>query len=99
MNAKIRAKLKRNRILAVLLLIAFVFCCVVMVLQIVKLQNDTKTLEARDSRLDEQIKDQEDLQAALDDEEAYVNTPEYIEEKAKSIGYVYPDEIIFKRAD
>ena len=31
---------------------------------------------------------------ALEEEKVYIQTQKYIEEKAKSIGYVYPDEII-----
>lgn len=85
--------------LAVIVGIAVIFFCAIMLVQIIQLHNQNQDLEARRARLEEQLKVQEERQAELDDDEDYVKTKEYIEEKAKSIGYVYPDEIIFKRED
>ena len=99
MKAEIRARLRRNRIIAFFVGIAIVFFCVLLITQILNVRNKNAEMEARKARLEEQLAQQQERQAELDDEENYVKTREYIEEKAKSIGYVYPDEIIFKKAD
>ena len=76
-----------------------IFFCGLMLSQIMSSINNNADKEARKARLEEQIELEEQRRSELDDEEAYIKTREYIEEKAKSIGYVYPDEIIFKRED
>lgn len=52
--------------------------------------------EERRARLEELLNEEKKREIELMDAEAYVQTRKYIEEKAKSIGYVYPDEIIFR---
>ena len=99
MKSKAGNRLKKNRIIAVFIGAVVIFFCILMVGQIITSRNNNKDQEARKARLDEQISMQEERRAELDDEEAYIKTREYIEEKAKSIGYVFPDEIIFKRED
>ena len=99
MNRNVRKRLIRNRIIAVFVGAIIVFFCVLMINGIADSRKSNEEKEARKARLEEQIALQEERQAELDDEENYVKTQEYIEEKAKSIGYVYPDEIIFKKAD
>lgn len=99
MKSRVRRKLRKNRIVAFMVGIAVIFICIIMVTQILSLRRKNAELEARKARLEEQIQAQMHRQAELDDDEAYVRTQDYIEEKAKSIGYVYPDEIIFKRED
>lgn len=99
MKSQVRAKLRKNRIIAFFVGIAVLFFCIILVTQILSLRNRNREMEARKARLEEQLQLQQQRQAELDDEEEYVKTQEYIEEKAKSIGYVYPDEIIFKRED
>lgn len=95
----VRRKLRKNRILAVFIGIAVVIFCVISLTQIFRVRSRNEDMEKRRDRLREQLSSEEQRQAELDDEENYVKTREYIEEKAKSIGYVYPDEIIFKRED
>ena len=99
MRSKVKARLRRNRIIAIFIGAAVIFFCVLMAGQIINSRNNNRDQEARKKRLDEQIAMQEERRAELDDEEAYIKTREYIEEKAKSIGYVFPDEIIFKKED
>lgn len=85
--------------IAVIVGIAVICLGSIMAIRILSLHAQNQELEARKARLDEQILAQEQRQEELDDDEEYVRTTDYIEEKAKSIGYVYPDEIIFKRED
>ncbi|MBQ9031078.1 MAG: septum formation initiator family protein [Parasporobacterium sp.] len=98
-NSRVKAKLRRNRIIALFIGAAVIFFCVLMAGQIISSNKSNKDQEARRARLEELIEAQEQRAAELDDEEEYIKTREYIEEKAKSIGYVFPDEIIFKRED
>ena len=99
MNRQVRARLRKNRIIAVFISAVVVFFCIVMISEILNSRKSNEEKEARKARLDEQIELEEQRGIELDDEENYIRTREYIEEKAKSIGYVYPDEIIFKRED
>lgn len=99
MNRQVRAKLRKNRIIAIFVAAVAVFFCVLMIREILSTRQGNAEKEARKARLDEQIELAKQHGIELDDEEAYIKTREYIEEKAKSIGYVYPDEIIFKRED
>ena len=99
MNSRAKARLRKNWIIAVFIGAAVIFFCVLMAEQIMNSRNSNRDQEARKARLDELIAMQEERRAELDDEEAYIKTREYIEEKAKSIGYVFPDEIIFKKED
>ena len=99
MRARIRRRLRRNRIIAFFVGIVAVFFCIVLITQILEVRGRNQELSVRLERLDQQIEEQNHRQEELDDDEKYVKTREYIEEKAKSIGYVYPDEIIFKQED
>ena len=99
MNRSVKAKLIRNRIIAVFVGAIVIFICVLMIGEITNSRKSNEEKEARKARLEEQIELEEQRGLELDDEEAYINTRDYIEEKAKSIGYVYPDEIIFRRED
>ena len=98
-SGAVRARIRRNWIIAIFVGAAVLFFCGLMVSQIMSSLNNNADKEARKARLEEQIELEEQRRSELDDEEAYIKTREYIEEKAKSIGYVYPDEIIFKRED
>lgn len=94
--------MKRNPKKAVIISFVCVTVAAALVIVCVKFINLHKTnaeLEERKERLEELIEEQEERTAALEDEAEYVKTQEYIEEKARSIGYVYPDEIIFRRSE
>ena len=79
--------------------IAAVIFLVVMGVEIVRQNRRTAELTARKERLEQLIEEESKRREELDDEALYVQTRRYIEEKAKSIGYIYPDEIVFKRND
>lgn len=65
--------------------------------QYISLRNKNKALEAQKEQLEELIEEELERAAELEDEEEYIKTIEYIEERARAIGYVYPDEIIFRK--
>ena len=99
MNRQVKAKLRKNRIIAIFVGAAVLFFCIIMISQILNSRKLNEEKEARKARLDEQIELENQRSVELNAEEAYINTTDYIEEKAKSVGYVYPDEIVFKRED
>lgn len=98
-SVSIKKKIRKNRITAVIVAVAFVLICVVLISQINETRKENAELQGRNERLEQQITEQMNRQEELEAEEIYVGTEEYIEEKAKTIGYVYPDEIVFKRED
>lgn len=84
-------------LLYVLLTAVVLVFCIVFGTQIIKLNHKNKELEKRKQRLEQLLVDEELRAKELEDAEVYTKTKKFIEEKAKSIGYVYPDEIIFRK--
>ncbi|MCF0229056.1 MAG: septum formation initiator family protein [Parasporobacterium sp.] len=99
MNTSLEKKLRKNRIKAVAVAMAVILLCFILLTQILDVNRRNQELQARKARLDEQYAEQEIRSQELEDEALYIGTEEYIEEKAKSIGYVYPDETVFIRED
>ena len=66
-------------------------------LKMYNLKKQNTELKARKERLTELLSEETLRSEALEEEKVYIQTKKYIEEKAKSIGYVYPDEIIFRK--
>ncbi len=88
---------KRRIVLAVMIVVVFVVACVFFTAEILQLRAKNAELEARKERLEELLSDETLRREMLENEEVYIQTKKYIEEKAKAIGYVYPDEIIFRK--
>jgi len=88
---------RRKTILYLICAVVFVILCVVFGMQIVNLNHRNKELEKRKIRLEQLLEEQQKRAESLEDEEVYTKTKKFIEEKAKAIGYIYPDEIIFKK--
>lgn len=56
-----------------------------------------KAYRAQETELEEQLKEEEERAAEIDDLESYVNTDEYVGEVAREkLGLVHENEIIFK---
>ncbi len=89
----------RRVVLAILIAIVFVGGCGLLGMEIFQLHAKNLELEARKSRLEHLLDDENVRKELLENEEIYIQTKKYIEEKAKAIGYVYPDEIIFRKEE
>ncbi|MBO4836003.1 MAG: hypothetical protein J5483_07800 [Lachnospiraceae bacterium] len=87
----------RRKLFLILVLVVVVFGCAFLGLQIYNLKKQNTELKARKERLTELLSEEVMRSQALEEEKVYIQTQKYIEEKAKSIGYVYPDEIIFRK--
>lgn len=88
---------KQKLILLIMVAVVFVVACVFFSAEIIQLRAKNLELEERKERLEELLSDENLRREMLEDEEVYIQTKKYIEEKAKAIGYVYPDEIIFRK--
>ena len=86
-------------ILVILGVIIYLLSCMAFIIPILKTNQKNAELAQRKERLEQLIEEEQQRRLDLEDEEVYVQTRKYIEEKAKSIGYVYPDEIIFREDD
>ena len=87
----------KRKLFLILVLVVVVFGCAFLGLQIYNLKKQNTELKARKERLTELLSEEILRSEALEEEKVYIQTQKYIEEKAKSIGYVYPDEIIFRK--
>ena len=69
MKSGIRARLKKNRIIAICIAIVAIGFCILMLAQILNLRKKSADLEARNTRLEEQLNEQKKRQEELDGEE------------------------------
>lgn len=99
MSGKGKRKGKGNRInsLAVVVIaVAFIF---ILGTQIKNMEQEDKELAAKENSLQTSYEQESERTAGLEEQRIYVQTKQYIEEAAKKLGFVYPDEIIFKPAN
>ncbi|WP_455950569.1 FtsB family cell division protein [Eubacterium sp.] len=73
--------------------------CVVLGAQMIKKYNTLSDLKEQEAKLQRQYKKELQLSEELKDKEAYVKTDDYIEEMARNLGLLYPNEVIFKPED
>jgi cell division protein FtsL len=70
--------------------------CIVMGVQMIKKFNTLSELKTQERRLQNQYKKELQLSEELKEQEEYVQTDDYIEEMARKLGLLYPNEVIFK---
>ncbi len=93
-----RLSKKQTNIIVTFLVVAVVTVfAVISVAQIISVRRRNAQLEERKKRLEALITAEQERSEELSEEAIYIQTQKFIEEKAKSIGYVYPDEIIFRK--
>lgn len=98
-TGKRKGKGRGNRIngLAVIAIAAiFIF---ILGIQIKNMEQEDKELTAKVNSLQSTYEQESNRTAELEEQKIYVQTKQYIEEMAKKLGFVYPDEIIFKPAN
>ncbi|MGN0383355.1 MAG: septum formation initiator family protein [Eubacterium sp.] len=89
----------RGRLGIMMISIVVILFGVVLLIQISDSKSRLSELTVRESELIEQRDEQLAVQEELEEERVYVQTKMYVEEVAKKIGLVYPDEVIFKPED
>ncbi len=70
--------------------------CIVMGAQMIKKYSTLKDLQAQEKKLQSQYQKELQLSEELKDQEEYVKTDDYVEEMARNLGLLYPNEVIFK---
>lgn len=88
-------RIKSKRVMIIISFIAIAFC-IVMGAQMIKKHNTLSQLQAQESKLQKQYEKELQLSQELKDQESYVKTDDYVEEMARKLGLLYPNEVIFK---
>jgi len=88
-----------NRIMIMLIISVVAVFSTVLIINIIGARETLKELQREEVRLNAELKEQEDLAAKLEEKAVYVKTNAYIEEQARKMGLVYPDEVIFRPED
>ena len=95
---KRRASQKKGRNIlnsAMVIVIMLVFVGII-TFQIHDLKEERSELSIKEEKLQKNYEAERERTNDLEAERIYVQTKEYIEEAAKKLGFVYPDEIILK---
>lgn len=89
---------KRKKGKLVTFMISLIVVCFILIMygQIKDSKDELFTLQRQEQRLQVQYQSEEKRSKDLEERKVYVQTKKYVEEVAKQIGYVYPDEIIYK---
>lgn len=91
-----KRKEKRKNGLKIIAVAVFVLFAVITYSRI-QLLEEKRALEKQKSELEEQLQNEQERSAELEDHRAYMQTVRYIEEIAREVlGLVYPDETILR---
>ena len=93
-----RGRKNPNRLGMLGISIVVVAFCAVIAIRTEGLKEKNNQLEMQEQELQEQLAKEEERSLELEEKKIYVQTKQYVEEMAKKLGLVYPDEIIFKPA-
>lgn len=89
-------KKKKGKLVTFAISLIVLFFCVLMYVQIKDSKTELRSLQRQETKLEAQYQAEQDEAESLEERRVYVQTKKYVEEVAKQIGYVYPDEIIYK---
>ena len=92
-------KKKSNKLGIFVTVVASLAIIVAISFQNNKLEKKLEKLKLEEENYQEILDKEQDRTAYLEERAKYVKTKAYIEETAKKLGLVYPDEIIFKPKD
>lgn len=92
-----RRRKQQNRAGKACISLIVIMFLAVMSVQIVKLYQKDQEYSAREQQLTEELQEETERQADLQEYEEYTKSQEYIEDVAKSrLGLVYDNQIVFK---
>ena len=97
-NEICQRRIRNRRMIVGISFVVFAFC-IVMGIQMVQKNSNLKKLKEQESKLAQQYQQELQISENLKDKEQYVHTDEYLEEMARKLGLLYPDEVIFKPED
>lgn len=96
MESIMTRKRKKGKLVTLGISLIVIFFAVVMCVQIKDSQDELKSLARQEEKLQAQLEEEQKEAEELEERRVYVQTKKYVEEVAKQIGFVYPDEIIYK---
>lgn len=96
MESIMTRKRKKGKLVALATSLIVLFFAVVMCMQIKDSRKELKELQRQEAKYQEQYEDEQKRATELEDRRVYVQTKQYVEEVAQSIGYVYPNQIVYK---
>lgn len=96
MESIMTRKRKKGKLVTLGISLIVLFFAVVMYMQIQDSRAELKSLERQKTQLAAQLEEEKEEAQDLEERRVYVQTKKYVEEVAKQIGFVYPDEIIYK---
>lgn len=95
LNSIRRRRIQNKRMIIGISFVVIAFC-IVMGAQMIQKNKTLKNLREQESKLQKQYQKELQLSEELKEQEEYVQTDEYIEEMARNLGLLYPNEVIFK---
>lgn len=98
-NGRGKRKGRGNRINGLAVIFIAAILIFVLGIQIKNMEQEDKELSAKVNNLQNTCEQESNRTQELEAQKIYVQTRQYIEEMAKKLGLVYPDEIIFKPAN
>ena len=87
---------KTHKAAMVMIFFVVAFFCGTLYISNKSSEEELAKLNAQKDKLKEQIVEEEKRTLEIEELRVYVKTMKYIEERAKQLGLVYPDEIIYK---
>ena len=87
---------KTHKAAMVMIFFVVTFFCGTLYISNKSSEEELAKLNAQKDKLKEQIVEEEKRTLKIEELRVYVETMKYIEERAKQLGLVYPDEIIYK---
>lgn len=69
---------------------------VIMFIKTRDVKEEAADLSKKQQQLEQRLEDEEERAGQLEERKIYVQTKKYVEEVAKSLGFVYPDELIYR---
>lgn len=85
-----------NRGMIVAISMVVIMFCGILTVQTFNAHSTLSDLKKQKKELTKEYNQQLELSKELKEKEDYVQTDEYVEEMARKLGLVYPDEVIFK---
>ena len=99
MESIMTRKRKKGKLVTFAISLIVLFFAGIMYMQIKDSRAELGTLHRQETKLEAQLDDEKKdggYYERLEERKVYVQTKKYVEEVAKQIGFVYPDEVIYK---
>lgn len=90
-----RTKVRNRRVVVFIAVFAIMFL-IVMGSQTIKKLGNLNELKDEQNKLEKEYQEQLQVAEDLKEKKAYVQTDEYVEEMARKLGLLYPDEVILQ---